>query len=395
MIAIVIAILVLLILAGGGAYYYMTMGNNKDCEVGGWGSCSKNGWQNRTILVEKKGNGEDCPALTKTCVAPDVDCMLGGWGECSIVTGTRKGNRKKQILVDQSGMGAVCGPTSETCTPDIDCELSGWSECKAVDSHVKYQQVKTIATEKLGGGEDCTGEITRDCSLSSSFSTVQGYNFPGNDILSTVNTTQEQCRDKCQMYKNCVGFVQEGTTCYLKDGMTGGYAGSSYISGYKTGHVPLYASNTNTANITVTNTAAPVITTGKLKADGTGWGGKTYRIKDNSTSDDTPLYLDDGQTFIHSSSDKLIRLNDTDFARTNACLSLADSPWYDEYEVQLKTCDSGATQQKWYLESGRIKVDYNSKTYTLRGKLYPGDARWLWASPETQTNDDSLITISG
>ncbi|NBZ97064.1 MAG: hypothetical protein EBR40_11715, partial [Proteobacteria bacterium] len=77
----------------------------------------------RDVIIDKKGNGKDCPPLTSiynTFIPCDRNCEVGEWSSCDKPCGG--GKRTRKIIIDKTGSGNSCPVLEENCNTH-DCPL--------------------------------------------------------------------------------------------------------------------------------------------------------------------------------------------------------------------------------------------------------------------------------
>jgi hypothetical protein len=144
---------------------------NIDCQIGEFGACSVpcgGGTQTAPIITQKQGNGKECPPTSRACntqacpppASTDVDCQIGEFGACSVPCGG--GTQTAPILINKQGNGKECPPTSRACntqacppapTPAVDCVVGNFGECsKPCGGGMRS---RPIITNKQGNGKEC------------------------------------------------------------------------------------------------------------------------------------------------------------------------------------------------------------------------------------------------
>jgi hypothetical protein len=140
---------------------------NMNCVQSDWSKCDPStSSQKRTVIINKSGSGAACGPSTQTCI-PDIDCVMGPWDNCDPNSYTQN----RTVTTPQSGNGAECDVSTQNCTPDINCAVGDWGPCDTNSS----TQSRSITVDQSGSGDECP-PLTQGCT-------------PNNDcIMSTWGT---------------------------------------------------------------------------------------------------------------------------------------------------------------------------------------------------------------
>ena len=201
-----------------------------DCEVSEFvpqpycsNSCNGTGLKGRiykrTVTVEPKYNGEECPHLEEkrdcnTHPCP-IHCKLSDWvnqGDCSETCGGGIQNQIKNIITQPQYGGNECGPTSRqiqcnTHPCPVDCVISdNWTpsgSCSLPCGGGTQVEIKNIVTESAHGGQECPA--------------------PGSpEIRREVSCNEQPCPVNCEVSEwrnegNCSATCGGGTQLQVRD----------------------------------------------------------------------------------------------------------------------------------------------------------------------------------
>jgi hypothetical protein len=201
-----------------------------DCEVSEFipqpycsNSCNGTGLKGRiykrTITVEPKYKGEECPHLEEkrdcnTHPCP-IHCKLSDWvnqGDCSETCGGGIQNQIKNIITQPQYGGNECGSTSRQIQCNIhpcpvDCVISdNWTpsgSCSLPCGGGKQVEIKNIVTQSAHGGQECPA--------------------PGSStIRREVDCNQQPCPVNCEVSEwrnegNCSETCGGGTQSQVRD----------------------------------------------------------------------------------------------------------------------------------------------------------------------------------